>query len=699
MQLTRARIIQFLSVLIVDAIVLFIVARVAPGFSINSLGSAILIVIAVSVIQAVVWWLFINFFAHLPAILFPILTFLLIGAAVMFFGDRIPGITIDGIGPAIVITIIITVVNAILGAILVLDEDASFDRNVTRKMVQKYGKPNKTDVPGFLFLEIDGLSIDILRRALDEGHMPTLKKWLDSGSHKLMQWETDFTSQTGAMQTGILMGNNDEIPAYRWWDRSVGKMIMSGNPQDAVKIEARLSSGKGLLSDGGASRGNMFSGDATESLFTMSVVTNRKRGRGPGFYTYLFNPFIVARLITRFIIEVIKEWFEAAQQRGRHKRGSADDKYIVSARNPAYAGLRAFMGPMLQDLTTYTVISDVLRGVPAIYALYAGYDDLAHFAGMSSPEAFESLHETDRYFARIERALPDAPRPYHVIVLSDHGQSLGPTFKGAYGVSLEELVKGLVSGDAKIFAALDTNEAWDNLNAVLSDSTQDNTRTAGVIKRALASKTQDGAVAIGPDRDAKEADPEKHKLEDANVAVFGSGSTGLIYFTSAKERMTYEQIQDAHPDLLLGLLNHPGVGFIIVKSETNGTMVMTKGGINYVDVGTVEGFHDPLAPFGPNAALHIKRESSFVNCPDIIVNTKFDPQTQELAGFENQVSHHGGLGGPQNRPFVLYPATLPYDGTPVIWATGVYKLLYGWREQAQAPKPNGSAPTAQPKVS
>jgi hypothetical protein len=511
--------------------------------------------------------------------------------------------------------------------------------------------------------------------------MPTVKKWLDSGSHKLQQWETDFTSQTGAMQTGILMGNNDNVPAYRWWDRAAGKMIMSGNPKDAVNIESRLSTGKGLLSDGGASRGNMFSGDATESLFTMSVTLNRHRGRGPGFYTYLFNPFIVARLITRFIIEVIKEWFEAAQQRRRHKNGSPDDKYIVSARNPGYALLRAFMGPLLQDLTTYTVIGDVLRGVPAIYALYAGYDDLAHFAGMTSQEAFESLHETDRYFARIERALPNAPRPYHVIVLSDHGQSLGPTFKAAYGISLEDLVKGLVNG--KVFAALNTNEAWDNLNAVLNESTQDNTRSAEIIRRALASKTKDGAVALGPERDAEESAPEEKEMEKANVVVFGSGSTGLIYFTYSKERMTYEQIQDAHPDLILGLIHHPGVGFVIVKSEQDGTMVMSKGGIHFVDLGKVEGQNDPLAPFGPNAVVHVKRESGFVDCPDIIVNTKYDPATEELPGFENQVSHHGGMGGPQNRPFVLFPSTLPYDGEPIVHATGLYKVLRGWRDAAQ----------------
>ena len=113
-----------------------------------------------------------------------------------------------------------------------------------------------------------------------------------------------------------------------------------------------------------------------------------------------------------------------------------------------------------------------------------------------------------------------------------------------------------------------------------------------------------------------------------------------------------------------------------------------KGGIHYLVDDKVEGM-DPLADFGPNAARHLRRESSFSNCPDLLVNTVYDPITQELAGFENQVSHHGGMGGPQNHPFILRPVVLPYDGTPIIGAESVHHLLRGWREQVQnlqAPK-------------
>jgi uncharacterized membrane protein YvlD (DUF360 family) len=670
MKLTRARIVQIITILVVHAVTLFILAFFLSGLQVDSLLSAIGASIAYTIAQATFWFIFIEFFSWLPMILYPILTFVLSGVAVAVVVNWIPGISIDNWVTGLWITIWLTVVNAVLGSILSLDEDSAFDRLVTQRMAKKFKDTIHTDVPGFVFLEIDGLGEQILRRAIDDGHMPNLKRWLDQGTHRITGWETDFTSQTGAMQTGILLGNNDEVPAYRWWDRVNKRIIMSGNPKDAVALEARLSTGRGLLSDGGASRGNMFSGDATESLLTMSVVLNRERKRGPGFYFYLFSPYVLARLISRFIIECIKEWWEAWQQRRRK------DPYRVGARNPGYAFLRGFMGPLMQDLATYMVISDILRGIPAIYALYAGYDDLSHFAGMASPESIEALHETDRYFARIEKALENAPRPYHIVVLSDHGQTLGLTFKNAYGVTLEELVDALIEGKGDVYAAQKTHETWDKMNALLSESVLEDTRTAKFLGSMLRSKREGDLVKVGPQT-------EDEKARAMKAVVVGSGCAGLIYFTHNEERLTSEQIQQLYPELLVGLVKHPGIGFVMVKSEEYGNMVIGKNGFHYLDDDKVDG-EDPLLPFGPNAARHLKREASFVSCPDILVNAVYDPQTQEACGFENQVSHHGGLGGPQNHAFVLHPVSLPAGEEPIVTAVGLYRVLRGWRDQVQA---------------
>jgi uncharacterized membrane protein YvlD (DUF360 family) len=665
------RIIQAVSILVVQGLTLLLLQRFLPGLHVDSLLTGMLAALGFTLAQAIFWLVFIHFFSWLPVILYPIFTFLLTGMAVMFvFGDLLPGVAIDNLSTALWITVTLSVVNAILGAVLSLDEDASFDRNVTARMVKKKGKQIKSDQPGFIFFEIDGLGEALLRQAIADGHMPFLKSWLDEGKYTITGWETDFTSQTGAMQTGILMGNNWNVPAYRWWDRTQQRIVMSGDPRDAQMIERTLSTGKGLLSDGGASRGNMFSGDATESILTMSTVMDSKHERGPGFYFYLFSPYILARLVSRFIIEVIKEWFQAWQQKRRK------DKYRVKSRGPFYAFLRGFMGPLMQDLATFMVISDMLRGVPAVYALYAGYDDLAHFAGMSSPEVFEALFDVDRYLARLHRAAQNAPRPYHIVLLSDHGQTLGLTFENAYGISLEKLVDEMMKGSGSVYAAQGTDETWEKINVVLTQSINEDTRTAKMLRSMLKNKTDAGMVqAHGQEED-------NEKARKSKVVVMGSGSAGLIYFTGKDKRQTLEEISEAYPDLLVGLVQHPGVGFILVKSSQSGSTVLGKNGFYFLDDDRVDGTN-PLEVYGPNAARHLKRETSFDNCPDILVNTVYDPQTQEMCGFEDQVSHHGGLGGPQNFAFVAHPVSLPVGSEPIVTAEGLYQVLRGWRDQAQ----------------
>ena len=669
---------QMIAIVIIQSLTLIMLTVVLPGLSVDSWLSAFVVAGALILAQSLYWWLFVTFLTWLPVWLYPLLTFVLSGIVVFLVANFIPGIIVNDIGTGIWISLTLTAVNAILGGLLSIDLDEKFDTNVTQKLVNRRGEINETDVPGFLFLEIDGLGEKLFHQALNEGHMPTLKRWLDERTHTITSWETEFTSQTGAMQPGILLGNNAEIPAFRWWNRKLGRLEMSNNPLDSKALEARLSNGRGLLSDGGASRGNMFSGDASESMLTYSTLLERGRTSSPGFYLYLLSPYVVARLVTRFFAEMVKEWWQAAQQKRRK------DKYIVKARSPKYAVLRAFLGSFMQDLITFIVIGDVLRGVPAVYALYASYDDLSHFAGMQTPEAFESLQHTDRYFARIERALKFAPRPFHIVILSDHGQSEGPTFEAAYGVSLEQLVKGLVKGDEKIYASMDTSESWDSINAFLNESVNANTRTARVLRTAMRSKVnQDGLVEVGPDRDPNSIRKIKLKPEDSEIIVLTSGCTGLINFTDAKERMTYEEIQEHYPDLIPNLVSHPGIGFVLVRSAKDGDLVLSKDGIHFLDDGTVEE-SDPLAVYSPNASKHLKLESSYENCPDLIVNTKYDPVTEELCGFEDQVSHHGGLGGPQNFAFVFHPKSLPINGEPIVTSTSVYKLLRGWREQVQS---------------
>ncbi len=146
--------------------------------------------------------------------------------------------------------------------------------------------------------------------------------------------------------------------------------------------------------------------------------------------------------------------------------------------------------------------------------------------------------------------------------------------------------------------------------------------------------------------------------------------------------MSYETIQQAYPDLIPGLVTHPGISFVMVKSTEQGNMVIGKDGFYFLDDDHLEG-ENPLAVFGPNAARHLRRETGFNNAPDILVHTKYDPETEEAYNFENQVSHHGGLGGPQTRGFVMHPKSLAAPDEPIVTAVGLFKVLRGWHDQAQ----------------
>jgi hypothetical protein len=130
------------------------------------------------------------------------------------------------------------------------------------------------------------------------------------------------------------------------------------------------------------------------------------------------------------------------------------------------------------------------------------------------------------------------------------------------------------------------------------------------------------------------------------------------------------------------LRSHPHVGFLLVHSAAHGPVAFGAGGVNYLAEGTIEG-EDPLAPFSVSAADHLRRTDGFPHVADIVVNSFYDPQLDEGCAFEELISFHGGLGGPQTRPFILHPATLRPPDEPIVGAAAVHELLSSWRAVLQ----------------
>jgi hypothetical protein len=322
-----------------------------------------------------------------------------------------------------------------------------------------------------------------------------------------------------------------------------------------------------------------------------------------------------------------------------------------------------------------TVIGDVLAGRPCIYTTFLAYDEVAHHSGIERPDALAVLHDLDRQIARIARACEDAPRPYRLVVLSDHGQSQGETFRDRFGRSLEDLVRASCEG-SRVFTAIGgDDEALSYLGAGLTEVARDDTVAGRTVRAATRRQRADGAVILDED-ERREAVPE---AEDGlpELSVMASGCLGLVSFPRLPGRVSLERIEALYPALIPTLREHPGIGFIMVRSEAAGPLAIGRAGVHHLDSGKVEG-EDPLAPFGPNAARHLRRTDGFPHCADLMINSSYWEQFGEVAAFEELVGSHGGLGGTQSFPLVLHPADLAWPEEEVIGAEAIHHILRGW---------------------
>jgi hypothetical protein len=323
-------------------------------------------------------------------------------------------------------------------------------------------------------------------------------------------------------------------------------------------------------------------------------------------------------------------------------------------RGGAYPFLRGAMCVIVLDLIVYGVLTDMMRGRPAVYATFSSYDEVAHHSGLERADTLEALRKLDQQFGRIDRARRYAPRPYEIVVLSDHGQTQGATFKQRNGYGLDELVeRSLEQGTVEEVAGGDEQHSM-----------------VGLAVGEATGKQQSGKRS-------------KKDVSDRQVVVLGSGNLGLISLLEEPRRVTLEEIDERHPQLIPTLRAHPHVGWLLVRSSERGPVVLGAGGAHYLAEGTVEG-EDPLAPFSLNAPRHLLRTDGFAHVADIMVGSFYDPDLEEGCAFEELISFHGGMGGPQTRPFILYPLGLPLPEDAIVGAERVHGVLAGWRQSLQS---------------
>jgi uncharacterized membrane protein YvlD (DUF360 family) len=614
---------------------------VVPGFTVEVTAGAFLVAAAIAIVNAVLPPIIACLRLPFTLVAGFILVLLCDAVALKLTSDAFAHtVHVAGLGQALLAALVIAAVTIVLEVIFGTNDDDEYALRVIQRVARRQGPRTQTDAPGIVFLEIDGLAAPVLRRAMRDGSAPNMARWLSHDGYRLTEWEPDLSSQTGASQAGILLGSNEDIPAFRWVEKESGRLIACSGPEDCAEIERRLATGDGLLVDGGASRGNLLSGEADEVILTVSRIEAEKRAN-PGYRAFLSNGFNVTRALVLFVWEVALELTAASRAKRR-------DVQPRGHRGGTYPLLRAGVCVVVRDLIVYGVLTDMMRGRPAIYATFSSYDEVAHHSGHERADTLEALRKLDQQFGRIERARSYAPRPYEIVVLSDHGQTQGATFKQRNGYGLDELVeRSLRDGAVTAVGGGDEQEA--------------------VVGHAVKEATGR--------RSGKRA---RSDVADRRVVVLGSGNLGLVYLLEERRRLTLEEIDERHPDLISALRQHPHIGWLLVRSAAEGAVALGRDGANYLDQGRVEG-QDPLALFSPNAPAHLLRSDGFSHVADIMVGSFYDPELDEGCAFEELISFHGGLGGPQTRPFILFPERLTPPEREIVGAAAVHQLLRSWR--------------------
>ncbi|MFE2054076.1 MULTISPECIES: alkaline phosphatase family protein [unclassified Streptomyces] len=650
---------------------------------------------AFGLLSALVWPVLVRALLIVPALVLGALVFFLNGSLLLIALRLIP----DGRGDAnpetavVVAAVMSAVASAVSTALAVRDDDA-YRRRLSRladRRRRRSGVPHSADggragPPGIVFVQLDGVGHDVLEQAAADGIMPTVAGLLaDEAGHRLTPWTTDWSSQTGASQLGILHGSNFDVPAFRWFEKESGTVMVSSRPASALELQrraiARTRDG-GLLTVDGASRGNLFSGGADQLALVLSMAARLGKGRRSrsGYFAYFSDPANAVRTALSFVAEVGREIGQSVRARVRKESPRVK-------RGGLYPFIRAFATVVERDVVVAAVIGDMFAGRTAVYADLVAYDEVAHHSGPHSRDAEKVLARLDRSLGLILKIADHTPRAYRIVLLSDHGQSPGETFAGRYGLTLKDLVRA-------------------GCGLPVPRRAQ---------RTRSASEARD-AVRIALHRPVA-GEQESDHPKSSDPVVLASGNLGLLSFPDMEGRASREQLDRRHPALLSTLAAHPGIGFLLVRSEKHGSVVLGGGGAE-IPVAELTDGEGPMAVFGAGAADAVRRTDGFPHVADVMVNSMYDPGTGRVHAFEEQIGSHGGLGGEQSRPFLLWPRTLtdPLDamaadappGASVegpagvaqagpVGAEAVHRVLARWLRELSGPQvPLGQAGSTGP---
>ncbi|HEX6510522.1 MAG TPA: alkaline phosphatase family protein [Chloroflexota bacterium] len=500
---------------------------------------------------------------------------------------------------------------------------------------------------GFVILQIDALSHDDLVRAMDEGHLPFLERLVGS-SHRLSRWRSGAPSDTAAIQCAMMYGKKSNVPGFYWFDRRKQRPVICSWPLDMASVERENADGSAGLFRHGSVYMGMAAGGAQRAVFTTSALgrtTFPPKLTGIDVLLLLvLNPWRLLRAALLTVAEVVIEMYEQVTYRLRGRYVAPEGIFPLT---------RAFTHVLFRELTTLGIRLDIFRGVPAIYANYIGYDEIAHHLGPRSSAAYKSLRALDRQIRDVHKAIKTIGlRPYDLYIMSDHGMTESLPFHHLYGQTLGQFIAqhGVTPPraselDTRGYKDRATLQHLEELSAEIGPRTS--SATGFFVDRIMriAMRIGTGPLQAGLAEDSRNP-----------VLAIYSSALANVYFTQTAERADRDRIEELAPGLLASLVSHPGIGLVIVKSEGRTVVLHAGGSVCLEDADDEElsflALYDEPCIVRPQLLALANMPSA----GDLLVFGAYDGK--RVVNFEDHGGAHGGLGGVQMFPFMASPVSV-----------------------------------------
>jgi hypothetical protein len=528
-------------------------------------------------------------------------------------------------------------------------------------------------------LQIDALSYVELRRGIELGYCPTISRMVREEGYTLRRWFCGLPSATPYCQAGIFHGENEGIPAFRFYDKREKRVITCNTPSGVQYIRDRIHAPGALA--GGSSYVNLLDGDAQTVALTVATRERmsvfRRLGGWRMALLLLLHPIRVARMGLQAVIEWLREEYERAVGELARRRTHSEGLFPF---------IRVLSNVIVREVQTMAILLDVYLGVPIIYSTFMQYDELGHHFGPSSFQALRDLRRTDARIREIRRMIRNlGGREYDLVILSDHGMTPSSSYRVSYGETLGKTVERILEGDAarrgdqplsSLESYADTSEYADMGPAVVEAVAQVAPASQRTFRKALRGLRDWLRSKYG----IRELIlPEKYRVDNArDVVVTYSSCLALLYFADDEQKLELSDIarDPRRANLYLELMRHPGVGLLgtvtgpAVHLESPAGRAIIVGG----ELAVLEG-HNPLEAYGSSelvvkAVEHLVSQS---NAGDITIFGAYDGY--EIVSFDDQIGAHGAAGGNQLHPFLIGPSHLGLEHARIDDARDIHKTL------------------------